>query len=58
MLTLGQRAVMMEHKMNEQVTKNKKCLTNLTHACDRYNITEKAGAAVTSEALKDVGISK
>ena len=59
MLTLGQRAVLMKHKMNEQeeITKNKKSLTNLAHACDRYNITDKLGAAATSEALKDVGIS-
>ena len=43
MLTLGQRAVMMEHKIYEQeeITKKKKCLTNLAHACDRYNITDK-----------------
>ena len=59
MLTLGQRAVLMKHKMNEQeeITKNKKSLTNLAHACDRYNITDRAGAAVTTAALKDIGIS-
>ena len=59
MLTTGQRAVLMKHKMNEQeeITKNKKSLTNLAHACDRYNITDKLGAAVTSAVLKDVGIS-
>ena len=57
MLTLGQKAVMMEHKIYEQeeITKKKKCLTNLAHACDRYNITDKVGAAVMSAALKDVG---
>ena len=49
----------MKHKMNEQEEKttNKKSLTNLAHACDRYNITDKLGAAATSETLKDVGIS-
>ena len=59
MHTIGQRAVMMKHMMNEQeeITKNKKSLTNLAHASDRYNITDKLGAAVTSAALKDVGIS-
>ena len=59
MLTLGQRAVMMKHKMNEQeeITKNKKSPTNLAHASDRYNITYKVGAALKSAALKDVGIS-
>ena len=41
MLTLSQRAVMMKHKMNEQemITKNKKSLTNLAHAYDRYIVT-------------------
>ena len=50
MLTLGQRAVMMKHKMNEQeeVTQSKKCQTNLAHACDRYNITDKASCDVRS----------
>ena len=45
--------------MNEQeeITKNKKVLTNSAHACDRYNITDRAGAAVTTAALKDIGIS-
>ena len=59
MLTQGQRAVMTQHKMNEQeeITKNKKVLTNSAHACDRYNITDRAGAAVTTAALKDIGIS-
>ena len=47
--TIGQRAMMMKNKMDEQeeITKNKKSLTNLAHACDRYNITDKVGAAVT-----------
>ena len=42
---------MMKHTMNEQeeITKNKKSLTDLAciDACDRYNITDKVGAAVT-----------
>ena len=40
----------------EDRAQNRTALANLARACDRYNISDRAGAAVASAALKDFGL--
>lgn len=45
-----------ESELYDKMERNKTCLTNLAKICDRYGISDRAGAAIANATLSDYGI--